>query len=353
MAKKKKKKNAPPEPKPINTGEVAQQGQQASQVNLDQLRSFYQQLAGDIGSDWTSQAAATETGRASQAVSDMYNQAGLVNQVGNTVGLLANQTRQSAGGAADMINLVGNELLRQSGQINTQETGLESELRRQAMSDLALGRSLSPEQQREAAQSARQAFAARGLGTGMGAAAAEILNRDRYATARQDARREFALGANENIEGTLGARRQLAGNMLGMTADAYRSSGDMRLAGDQAAGSMYGLQADAFRSAGDLMGNSGTLALNTAASYMNQNPFISALQGLGSGSSMIQTGSNLAGNTASFNTNMQASMYNSYLNNQASLQSARIGAGASQNAGMMGMIGGIGGGAAIGAGIAI
>lgn len=65
-------------------------------------------------------------------------------------------------------------------------------MERMAGEELALGRSLSPEQQREATQSARGAFAARGLGTSMGSAAAEILNRDRYATQREQERRGFA-----------------------------------------------------------------------------------------------------------------------------------------------------------------
>jgi hypothetical protein len=61
----------------------------------------------------------------------------------------------------------------------------------------------------------------------------------------------------------------------------------------------------------------------------------------------------MAGNVASFNANMLESRANSQLNNWAALQSARIGAGASQNAGMMGMIGGIGGGLLAGAGFAL
>ena len=81
---------------------------------------------------------------------------------------------------------------------------------------------LSPEANRDAVQSARQAFSARGLGTGSGAAAAELLNRDQYSRQRmfqdlgfanqiseQDQRRQFA-----NEEGRrLGT--QLNTSMLG------------------------------------------------------------------------------------------------------------------------------------------
>ena len=61
----------------------------------------------------------------------------------------------------------------------------------------------------------------------------------------------------------------------------------------------------------------------------------------------------LSGNAATFNTNRQDSLYNNYRNNQAAMRSANMQAGASSQAGMMGMIGS-GAGAAIGiAGIGI
>lgn len=70
--------------------------------------------------------------------------------------------------------------------------GLLGELENQASNDLALGRSLSPEQSRDAAQSARAGMTARGLGLGNSALAAEMLNRDRFATQREAERRTFA-----------------------------------------------------------------------------------------------------------------------------------------------------------------
>jgi predicted outer membrane repeat protein len=53
----------------------------------------------------------------------------------------------------------------------------------------------------------------------------------------------------------------------------------------------------------------------------------------------------MAGNVASFNANMIDTRYNSFMNNQAALQGAGIQAGASRDAGMMGMFGQLGGGA--------
>ena len=70
--------------------------------------------------------------------------------------------------------------------------GLYGQLRDSASNDLALGRSLSAEQERDAIQSARAGAAARGLGVGNSALAAEMLNRDRFATQRENERRAFA-----------------------------------------------------------------------------------------------------------------------------------------------------------------
>jgi hypothetical protein len=74
---------------------------------------------------------------------------------------------------------------------------IEARLQQDAEAELALGRSLSPEQERMATQSARAGMAARGMATGNAALGAEILNRDAYASARQDQRRGFAAGVNQ------------------------------------------------------------------------------------------------------------------------------------------------------------
>jgi hypothetical protein len=184
---------------------------------------------------------------------------------------------------------------------------IEARLQQDAESELALGRSLSPEQQREASQSARAAFAARGLGTSMGSSAAEILNRDAYGTARQDARRGFASGVNAMDL----ARRQRRVGLAG----AYGDLDPFR----QAIGPAFGL---------------GSQTLSTTTGQVNS-IFGGSLQ--------------QAGNVESFNTNMAASRYNSVLNNNAALQSAGMQAGAAGQAGMMGMVGS-GVGAAVGIG---
>jgi len=88
--------------------------------------------------------------------------------------------------------------------------------------------------------------------------------------------------------------------------------------------------------------------------YLETDPYRQALgPAFGLGGDTLRTsqgqvsnifGNSLAqsGNVASFNTNMQASMYNSAMNNNAAMRAAGMQADASRQAGFMGMLGGIG-----------
>lgn len=186
-------------------------------------------------------------------------------------------------------------------------TSIEQALYAAGERDLALGRSLSPEQERAARQSARAAFAARGLGTSLGSSAAEILNRDAAASARERERQGFAAAANDQYIGGITGRRMNLANLY------FGGAGNL-------------LQADPYaRSVGPGLG----LGMQTQGSQMQQigNAFNSANE--------------LAGGVASFNANMLDSRYNSHLNNQAALRAAGMQAAASRQAGTMGMIGGI------------
>lgn len=221
-------------------------------------------------------------------------------------------------GTADQLSgKLDNEYLKRSRGIIGEElqaasapNAIEAQLQRDAEAELALGRQLSPEQTREATQSARAAMAARGLAASNAGTAAEILNRDAYATARQDQRRAFASGVNQMDL----ARRQRRIGLGGMylETDPYR----------QALGPAFGLGGDTLRTSQGQVSNI-------------------------FGNSLAQSG-----NVASFNTNMQASMYNSAMNNNAAMNAAAMNSSATNNAGMMGMIGGVGSGLAM-AGIAM
>lgn len=199
--------------------------------------------------------------------------------------------------------VVGEEL-----QAASAPNAIEARLQQDAEAELALGRSLSPEQERMATQSARAGMAARGMATGNAALGAEILSRDAYASARQDQRRGFAAGVNQMDL----ARRQRRVGLAG----AYGDLDPFR----QAIGPAFGL---------------GSQTLSTTTGQVNS-IFGGSLQ--------------QAGNVESFNTNMAMNRYNSVMNNNASLQSAGMQAGASGNAATMGMIGsGVGMAVGIGA----
>jgi hypothetical protein len=204
-------------------------------------------------------------------------------------------------------------------------TDIERELQRQATSELQLGRSLSPEQERQAAQQARAGMSARGLGVGNAALAAEVLNRDAFASQREAERRNFAGSTNQILVGNRQNRIGTVGTILGQSANTRMNQANLRssLAGANITIDPYARAMNpALGMGASTLGQSGQMIGNT---YNSANQ--------------------MAGNVASFNANMIDTRYNSFMNNQAALQGAGIQAGASRDAGMMGMFGQLGGGA--------
>jgi len=232
--------------------------------------------------------------------------------------------------AASAPNQIEAEIQRRSlGDLLSGPTAIQRQLRDDAQRELALGQTLSPEEQRNAAQSARAAFAARGMATGNAAAGAEILNRDAYGRQRQDQRRQFAMGAEQYFAGAEEARRAqaLGANQL----DLARRQRRIGLAGAYT-------ELDPFRqSIGPAFGLGASTLSNTT----------------GQVSSIFNNSLAQSGNVASFNNNMGMSMRNSALNNNAAMQGASMQAGATGQSGMMGMMGGIGGGVLTGVGLAL
>lgn len=81
---------------------------------------------------------------------------------------------------------------------------LQDQLRTSAFNDLNAGRGLTPEMQKMGDQSARAAFAARGLGNSYQGAMQEVLNNYNLGTQREDRARTFAgsvLASDMNIAG--------------------------------------------------------------------------------------------------------------------------------------------------------
>jgi hypothetical protein len=118
-------------------------------------------------------------------------------------------------------------------------TSIEQSLYDQGQADLALGRSLSAGELRDATQSARQGMAARGMATGMGALGAELLNRDRFANQRQQQRRAFAAEANNLRERNVMDRRTAAGDMATASGNLFDTAGRLGMTGREMTGRMF------------------------------------------------------------------------------------------------------------------
>ena len=198
-------------------------------------------------------------------------------------------------------------------------TDIERELGAQALRELQLGRALTPEQERMAQQAARAGMSARGLGVGNAAIAAEILNRDAYASQREAERRNFAGTTNQMLVGNRQNRIGMVGNILGQSANTRQNQANLRtgLAGANITIDPYARAlAPGAGMGSSTLGQSGQMISNT---------WSGATQ--------------MAGNVASFNANMLDSRYNSWANNNAALQGAQMQAGATAGASQNAMMG--------------
>lgn len=307
MAKKKsKKKSAPPQAQQINYGKLMAQSNQAAK---DQYRD---QLAAQIES--YPQLEALQLGTIGKL-------AGQLSSNNNAYTQRATNQLLAAEDQATQIGSLAADTERLSGQATAdlEGTDIERELQRQAEGDLALGRSLSAEQERGATQQARAGMSARGLGTGTGALAAEVLNRDAYASQREAERRNFAGSTNQMLVGNRQNRLGLAGNLLGQAANTRLNQANLRtsLAGANITIDPYSRAMNpALGLGGSTLGQSGQMIGNT---YNN------AMQ--------------MGGNVANFNANMLESRYNSFQNNQAAMRGAAMQAGATAGASQSSMMG--------------
>ena len=265
-------------------------------------------LRDNLNNDYTKQAKGVIDTTLQQGATALADTGNRINALGDLSGNVANQAQQRA--------MAG-------------PTSLEQGLYDRAASDLALGSSLNPEEERAASQQAGNAYAMRGLGTGNSAAAADLLNRYQYGQARLQQRLGNAQAANQTMDQGVQGRQNTAAGLLSQTAN------------------LYGQAGGAYQ-------NAASLGFGGANALVNLDPYQRAMGTgvqLGSGiqsnngqmiGNTYNNATQLAGNVASFNTNMQASMYNSALNNNAAL-------GAASSAGTGQMIGaGIGAAGTIG-----
>jgi hypothetical protein len=305
-AQKPKQQKAPPQAQPIDYGALmAQSRASAKEDYRDQLNAqieAYPKLEalqlGTIGklSDSLSGNNNAYTRRATDQLIAAEEQATQLGRIGDYTEQLGYQAARDLEG-----------------------TDIERELQRQATSELALGRSLSPEQERQATQQARAGMAARGLGVGNSALAAEILNRDAYASQREADRRNFAGSTNQMLVGNRQNRIGQVGTILGQSANTRMNQANLRssLAGANITIDPYARAMNpALGMGASTLGNSGQMIGNT---YSNA--------------------TQMAGNVAGVNASMLDSRWNTVQNNNASLQSAYMGARASDNAANMGLHG--------------
>lgn len=238
--------------------------------------------------------------------------------------------RGAMGAQADALAGLG-DYMAQQGRAAMDASGpnaIETELQRQAAADLALGRALSPEQLREAQQAARSSMASRGLGQSAATAAAEILNRDAYASQREAERRNFAGATNSMVEqntlarrGQAGEQLGLAGNLIGNAATGYQNVAGLGLQGAQSSLAVDPVQRGLAPGLGLASSTMGTMGSMTSNTYGNA---------IGA-----------AANVAGFNANMLDSRYNNYMNNQAALQASRMQQQGALTSGLMGLGGSV------------
>ena len=253
--------------------------------------------------------------------------------------------------------------------------GLGDQLMTSAQSRLASNGQLNAEELRNAGQQSAASYSSRGLGTGSGAAAAEILNRSAYSRQRMNedaafasnvnaadlgrrqantaAANQFSLAnqgvgmqaqlANQAADQTMNAQRQQAqgmnqaANMSQLAANRdFLINSNNAVNNSQISRGNYGLgmlgnTANIYGQAGGAYQNAANLGFGGASALVNLDPMQRALGvGVNLGTTINgQTGQmigntynqglGMAGNVASFNANMLDSRYNSAMNNNAAI----------------------------------
>jgi hypothetical protein len=179
-------------------------------------------------------AAANVNALAPQVISQGDAAAANINRLAPQVTRIGDQYMGQIGGLGSMLADQSRNAFAQAGP-----TGIEQALYDQGQAELALGRSLSAEELRDATQSARQGMAARGMATGNAGTAAELLNRDRFANQRLNERRAFAASANNMRERNVMDRRKAAGDLADISGGLYDTAGRLGMSGREISGRMY------------------------------------------------------------------------------------------------------------------
>jgi hypothetical protein len=152
-------------------------------------------------------------------------------QVQASLAQMPESVRATSISGAQMGDFGSARALRADGVADVQQGQLGSSLMNRAMAGIDRAGRLSDQQSRDAVQSARQAFAARGLATGNSALGAELLNRDRYARVREFEDLGFAQQVQEQ---DLGRQARNQSTALGLSLGNLQAGMQAELANLQA-----------------------------------------------------------------------------------------------------------------------
>ncbi len=140
---------------------------------------------------------------------------------GKAIPRSAELSSQYANAMAPVYGQIGEQSMQAYRQgMGGESMGLYDQMNRSAMADLQAGRALTPEMEKFAQQSARQAMAARGL-SGNQAIAQEVLNNYQMGQAREDRARQFAGSMYGVGQQNFGQAIGMYGNQMLTQANAY------------------------------------------------------------------------------------------------------------------------------------
>jgi hypothetical protein len=218
---------------------------------------------------------------------------------------------------------------------------------------------LTPQEERDAAQSTRASFAARGLATSAPAAMTEALNRDRFSRQRMAEDRTYAqqvqgddIGRQQNnaqrqlsaLQANQAANMNQMENNRGFMINSANAFNQNQLGRMGQAGNLLGLGSGLLTDAGNLRNAAANINYMGARQTLENDPYARALtpgMQLGqfaAGQAGEMAGTNFANlldlgaNTYGFNTNMGMDLYNSWINNATAAQTGAQAANAQRDA---------------------
>lgn len=194
-------------------------------------------------------------------------------------------------------------------------------LEQQAQNDLALGRSLSPEQVRDATQASRAAYASRGITDSNPALIGEVMNRDQYASQLEAQRRAFAGQTQQLAQSEDQSLTQRALQLGGFGQSVEGMNEAQQTQNFNLQNSAFAANQNAMSPVLGFFGNRAAVSPMGAAQVMSSAPNI-----INAGATAMQPLLNYGQDLFNTNFNAQAAAMNSSANSAGSEAGAGIGA---------------------------